>query len=159
MKDIGFARALLTGKPMYASLHTADPGRTGANEVAAGGYRRSLINDGTVKFDDMPAVTVTHVGIWETMYNSGFCHALALSSSKTTLKRDTIQAGLPLLDEVTLHAARIFSLGSEEMLTEYYEGRLTKDRPCPYCGMLNPPDAVECGAGRWNGCGAPLRKQ
>ena len=31
-------------------------------------------------------------------------------------------------------------------------------RPCLYCSMLNPPDAAECGAGRWNGCGAPLRE-
>lgn len=30
--------------------------------------------------------------------------------------------------------------------------------PCLYCGTLNPPDAVECGAGRWNGCGAPSRE-
>ena len=32
-------------------------------------------------------------------------------------------------------------------------------RSCPYCGMLNPPGTIECGAGRWNGCGAPLRRQ
>ena len=39
---------------------------------------------------------------------------------------------------------------------------LASDRtycPCPYCGMLNPPDAIECGADRWNGCGAPLGEQ
>lgn len=28
--------------------------------------------------------------------------------------------------------------------------------PCPFCGTTNPPDALECGAGRWNGCGAAL---
>ena len=33
------------------------------------------------------------------------------------------------------------------------------DCPCPYCATLNPPAAAECGAGRWNGCGAPLREQ
>lgn len=31
--------------------------------------------------------------------------------------------------------------------------------PCPYCGTLNPLDAAECGAGRWNGCGGPLEVQ
>ena len=28
--------------------------------------------------------------------------------------------------------------------------------PCSHCGTLNPPDAAECGTGRWNGCGGPL---
>lgn len=31
--------------------------------------------------------------------------------------------------------------------------------PCPYCGMLNPPDVLACGENQWNGCGAPLRGQ
>ena len=28
---------------------------------------------------------------------------------------------------------------------------------CPACGTMNPSDATECGAGRWNGCGGALR--
>lgn len=30
---------------------------------------------------------------------------------------------------------------------------------CPYCGTLNLLGAAECGAGCWNGCGAPLGVQ
>lgn len=41
-------------------------------------------------------------------------------------------------------------------ITEF-EGRGAARCPCLYCGTLNLPDAVECGADRWVGCGAPLR--
>ena len=42
---------------------------------------------------------------------------------------------------------------------KHLEPQPPDERPCPYCGTLNPFSAVECGAGRWNGCGAPLRRQ
>lgn len=61
----------------HVSLHTADPGDTGANEVAGGApaYARKAItidaaaagnrNSSTVPEFDVPAATtVTHVGFW-----------------------------------------------------------------------------------------------
>lgn len=61
---------------VYLSLHTADPGLTGASEVAGGSYARQAITFGvaasksitssnTVDFTGMPAATVTHLGIWD----------------------------------------------------------------------------------------------
>lgn len=57
------------------SLHTADPGETGANEVTGGGYARGIgawaaasggssLLAGPVDFTNLPAVTVTHFGVW-----------------------------------------------------------------------------------------------
>jgi hypothetical protein len=61
----------------HASLHTADPGTTGADEVTGGSpaYARKAITwaaasggsktlTGTVTFDVPPATTITHVGTW-----------------------------------------------------------------------------------------------
>ena len=84
----------------------------------------------------------------------GFCRSAALAASKTTLKDDTVQAQIPLIDE-----ARPLVSEKPVRWTAQYEEPSTEERPCPYCGTLNPPDAVECGADRWNGCGAPLRGQ
>ena len=61
---------------LLVSLHTADPGETGANEIANGGYERQTVtydapsaktalNPARVEWDDMPACTVTHVGLWD----------------------------------------------------------------------------------------------
>ncbi len=60
----------------YVSLHTADPGETGANEVTGGSYSRksatfSAASNGNTKntnnitFTSMPATTVVGVGIWD----------------------------------------------------------------------------------------------
>ena len=62
----------------YASLHTADPAGTGANEVSGGtpAYARKAItwNTGSVDgqvvsnpvtIDVPPATTITHVGLWD----------------------------------------------------------------------------------------------
>ena len=57
------------------SLHTADPGETGANEVTGGTYAKKAItmdpaalgnlNSQTVPVLDVPAgTTITHVGFW-----------------------------------------------------------------------------------------------
>lgn len=65
-----------TAQALYMSLHTADPGTTGANEVTGGApaYARKAVTwvagsvDGvynaTVPAFDVPAATVTHVGLW-----------------------------------------------------------------------------------------------
>jgi hypothetical protein len=61
---------------VYVSLHTADPGETGTNEVTGGGYARqqvtfnapsagSMTNSNLLRWNSMPAVTVTHVGLWD----------------------------------------------------------------------------------------------
>jgi hypothetical protein len=77
----GFA---VTGDP-FISLHTADPGDTGANEVTggAGPYARQQAafsvsasgttdNDANIDFAGMPAVTVVAWGVWDAV-SAGNC--------------------------------------------------------------------------------------
>jgi hypothetical protein len=91
---------LLTGTT-YLSLHSADPGETGANEIAGGSYARQAITFATASsgtkatnvastFAGMPAVTVTHTCIWSAV-SSGNCLFIsnALSPSKTYGAGDT----------------------------------------------------------------------
>lgn len=58
------------------SLHTADPGDTGANEVTGGSYAKQAVafnaasagattNTSVEEYPDMPAVTVSHLGFWD----------------------------------------------------------------------------------------------
>lgn len=64
----------VVGDP-HISLHTADPGAVGSGEVSGGSYARQqapfdpasggISNGGTIDFADMPAATVTYVGVWD----------------------------------------------------------------------------------------------
>lgn len=68
--------AYTKGPALRVSLHTGDPGESGAaNEVAGGSYARqavawaaasggSISPTAPVDFDGMPATTVTHFGVW-----------------------------------------------------------------------------------------------
>lgn len=67
--------AWVTVPGVRLSLHTADPGLTGTNEVVGGGYARQTPVYGAaaasqsalssaVSFTNMPAGLVSHVGIW-----------------------------------------------------------------------------------------------
>lgn len=67
----------------YVSLHTADPGETGANEVTGGSYARQsgsfgaassgqVQNDADIDFASMPATTVVAFGVWDAS-TSGNC--------------------------------------------------------------------------------------
>lgn len=65
----------LAGLAVFVSLHTADPGTSGANEVSGGAYTREAItwnsaasgnldNNANPVFDIPAGTTVTHVGLW-----------------------------------------------------------------------------------------------
>jgi hypothetical protein len=93
----------------YVSLHTGDPGSTGANEVTGGTYTRQQVtlsaaankassNSGILNFTLMPAVTVTHVGIWTLQANGAFEIGGALSVQKVTNAGDTFQLPIGDLD-------------------------------------------------------------
>ncbi len=86
----------------YISLHTADPGETGASEVTGGSYVRqagsftaaaagALDNDATIDFTSMPAVTVTHVGIWDASSAGNFLWGGVLGASKVVNSGDTFR--------------------------------------------------------------------
>lgn len=91
---------------VYISLHTADPGTTGASEVVVGAssYVRkaygasaaaagNIENSASLDFTNMPACTVTHFGVWNnaTPGSGTFYLGAALTASKTVNVGDTFQ--------------------------------------------------------------------
>lgn len=82
-----------TGLGTWISLHTADPGTTGANEASGGSpaYARKQttwtggasdgIATGSQVTFDVPAGTYTHVGIWSTETGGTFRDKCAISST------------------------------------------------------------------------------
>lgn len=96
----GTTPAALT-TPVKMSLHTADPGQTGANEVTGGSYARQSAGynaasggvcalAGTVSFTVMPAATVTHIGLWDSTGTPLFLQGAALAAAKTVSAGDTL---------------------------------------------------------------------
>jgi hypothetical protein len=96
----GTAPTALT-TPIKLSLHTADPGATGASEATGGSYARQSAGynaasggacalAGTVSFTGMPAATVTHVGIWDSTGTPKFLQGAALAAAKTVGAGDTL---------------------------------------------------------------------
>lgn len=95
---------LSSGDP-YISLHTGDPGTTGANEVVGGSYARqrpafnaasagSAKNTSAVNWTLMPTATITHIGVWTAVSNGTFIigGALSVSSSVTAGNTFTLTA-------------------------------------------------------------------
>jgi hypothetical protein len=78
----------------WVSLHTADPGTTGASEVSGGGYARiqfsvgtpsagSVANTGTMTFTTAGATAVTHIGTYDAVTAGNYEIGAALASSVT----------------------------------------------------------------------------
>lgn len=78
----------------YVSLHTADPGTTGASEVSGGSYARQSIawnaaSSGDLRSSNAPvfnvpgSTTVTHFGLWTASSGGTFLTGGALSASQT----------------------------------------------------------------------------
>lgn len=96
-KNLAFTSPTTT----YLALFTTDPTDAGSgNEVSGGSYARQTISWGTtsggslssnadINFADMPAVTVTHVGIYDASTAGNLLWHGALSSSKTVNSGDT----------------------------------------------------------------------
>lgn len=81
---------------VWASLHTADPGTTGASEVTGGSpaYARKAItwnaasggaldNNANPTFDVPAGVTVSHYGLWSAVSGGTFYGGNALSASES----------------------------------------------------------------------------
>lgn len=77
----------------HASMHTADPGTTGASEVSGGSYARQAITwqdasggsktlTATVTFQIPPSVTITHSGTWSALTSGTWRGGGALSASE-----------------------------------------------------------------------------
>lgn len=100
----GEARALTALlNAVYVSLHTSDPGTTGAGEVAGGAYARHAAtftqaganptvasNNAAVQFVQATADwgTVTHFGIWDSAAAGTFLGGSAVDVAKAVLDGD-----------------------------------------------------------------------
>jgi len=86
--------------PVYISLHTADPGTTGASEVSGGTYARQPVstsnwnaaasgqtsNVSSITFSGIAVSTIiTHVGIWDAVSGGNFLSGGSLTAPRTVL--------------------------------------------------------------------------
>lgn len=91
--------------PVYASLHTADPGRTGAAEVVGGSYARQqvpaaqfdaaaagAIPANAVKtFQLLPPMTITYAGFWDAASGGNFLWGGPLTAPKIVPSGGAVQ--------------------------------------------------------------------
>ena len=89
---------------VYLALHTADPTDAGSGaEVSGGSYARqecafdaahatggNTANTDAETFSNMPACTVTHIGIWDHASSGNLLFHTAVTTSKAVLAGDTI---------------------------------------------------------------------
>ena len=89
---------------VYLALHTADPVDAGSGaEVSGGSYARQAIafdaahattgvtqNTDIETWTNLPACTVTHIGIWDAVSSGNLLFHTAVNSSKTVANGDTI---------------------------------------------------------------------
>ena len=89
-------QSLATTNWAYVSLHTADPGTTGASEVTGGTYARVAVtwtassagspatNAGALTINVPASTTVAYFGIWSAITAGTYMIGGALASSVTT---------------------------------------------------------------------------
>jgi hypothetical protein len=86
----------------YISLHTANPGETGSNEVSGGDYVRkagsfgaassgTVTSDADLEWTNMPSCTVYAVGVWDTNASGNFLWGGDLTAQKTVNAGDTFK--------------------------------------------------------------------
>ncbi len=89
---------------VYLSLHSSDPTDDDGGEISGNGYGRQQITfaaahatDGTISsnsaetFSNMPAVTVTHMGLHDNETGGNLLFHGALAANKTVASGDTVQ--------------------------------------------------------------------
>ena len=93
---------------VYLSLHTASPADDASGaEVSGGSYARQAVtftaasgtggstsNSSAEEFTNMPAATVSHIGIWDALSTGNLLYHGALSASKTVASGDTISVAV-----------------------------------------------------------------
>jgi hypothetical protein len=102
LNDAIFNATAYSETTAYVSLHTADPGATGASECTGGSYARqaapavasssgTYTSNANIDFTSMPACTVTHAGIWDAATVGNFLLGGALAASKVVGAGDTFR--------------------------------------------------------------------
>jgi hypothetical protein len=92
---------------VYVSLHSADPGDTGASELSGGGYARAAVTNNSTNFPaasggekananpiEFPEATAdwpqaTHFGVWDASTGGNFLVGGPLDEAKTVQEGDT----------------------------------------------------------------------
>ncbi len=88
------ALTAVTSSTLYISLHSTDPGTTGASEIAGGSYARiavtwasaaagSIANSNTLTINVPTSTTVAYFGLWSAQTAGTYYVGGALSSSQT----------------------------------------------------------------------------
>lgn len=107
---------------VYLSLHTADPGLTGTNEVTGGSYARQALaltaaasshtdNSALISFTAMPAVAapgVIYAGIFDALTVGNFLYSMPLTPASQVSLAVT---GVASTDVLTTQATHGFSAG------------------------------------------------
>jgi hypothetical protein len=95
----------LATQAVYASLHTADPGDSGASEVTGGTYARKAITWNTAAsgnldssnapvFDVPAGTTITHAGYWSALTGGTFYAGdLLTAAGSTSAQPETFASG------------------------------------------------------------------
>jgi len=97
------ASAYTGAAALYLSIHTADPGDTGASEYTTYTGTRPAISFGAAAsgaatstneqdFAAMGATTITYVGLWSATTGGAFQGGGPLNVSRITLSGDTLRA-------------------------------------------------------------------
>lgn len=112
--DVGFSAGVAT---IFLSLHSADPGETGASEISASGGGPLRItatrntdwnsastgltdNANALTWSGMPSATVTHVGMWDDSAGASenFLMGGSLSATAVLNSGDTFEIAAGDLD-------------------------------------------------------------
>ncbi len=91
----------ITGREMFLSLHTGEPGDNGANEVAAIRFSTAKLFGKSAAgvaasvrefaFDRLPAAEITHIGLWDAAKNGRFLAGTSLLKKKTVEEGDSLR--------------------------------------------------------------------
>lgn len=162
----------------YLSLHTADPGLTGASEVVVGGssYARQAVNGtGTfptvtgdtvtnsaaaINFTLMPACTVTHVGLWDTVgpVTGNFICGQAIDAQQVVNAGDTFSFATSALT-LSLAGTRGYSTYLGIQLLKHILLQATFGQPAALGLSLHTADPGETGASECTGGAGPYARQ
>lgn len=111
--DAVFSNGSFAVTTVYVSLHSGDPGETGAAEISGGSYARTsdtfsaaasgaTDNDSNIDFTSMPSCSVSYVGCWDASSGGNFLWGGAVTGgAKSVNSGDTFRIAAGDLD-VTL---------------------------------------------------------
>ncbi len=91
----------ITGREMFLSLHTGNPGDTGASEMAAARistvklFSKSAAGISAsareISFDKLPAGEVSHIGLWDSAKAGRFLASTPLVAKRTVEEGDSLR--------------------------------------------------------------------